>query len=323
MAPSEFCEISIDIFLNMTGQVPFDVYVQLTPEKFTKVSRRNDPVDRSRFESYFNKGAKHLYILRKDRREYIGATERFIKIILQNAPISSANASRAVEELSEQTLFEIFEDAIFDDQSLRRSQEIAKSYISLMKSDVKVLTQFIQLCRNETYLVRHSIATSVMAILIARAGANINDRMLQIVGLGALLHDIGMSSLPQEISDVDRKLSDDEWVEVKRHPQYAVTIIKNVKNFPEEVSLILEHHHENFDGSGYPRGLRGEEIYFPARVVAIADCFSALTTRRGGRSLFSPEEALALLQTESHKFDPKLLKSFGELLLPNKKKKVA
>ena len=168
-----------------------------------------------------------------------------------------------------------------------------------MKTDVKVLTQFIQLCRNETYMVRHSIATSVIAILIARASDNINDRTLQIVGLGALLHDVGMSSLPAEINDVDRKLNDAEWAEVKRHPQLASGLVGSVKRFPDEVSLILEQHHKNYDGSGYPRGLHGDEIYFPARIIAIADCFSALTTRRGGRSLFSPEEeALALLQTE-------------------------
>src|SRR5688572_16849086 len=107
MSEEEFCEITIEVFLNMRGAIPFDVFVQLSPGKFTKIFNRNDVTDRGRFEVYVNKGAKHLYISRKDRREYIGATERFIKnmLLLDPSKISSDDANRAIEELSEQTLF--------------------------------------------------------------------------------------------------------------------------------------------------------------------------------------------------------------------------
>ena len=323
MTPSEYCEISIEIFLNMTGRIPFDVYVQIGADKFTKVSRRNDPVDKARIDSYLKKGATHLFILRKERRDYITATEGFIQGILRESPISSQSASRALEELTEQALFEIYEDKLFDEESLNRAQTVTKMYVGILKSDPKVLTQFIQLCRNETYQVRHSIATSVLSILVARTSGIEDDKMLQIIGLGGLLHDVGMSALPAKLTDVDRKLNADEWAQVKRHPQMGVDLTKGVKDFPEQLSLILLQHHENYDGSGYPQGLKGENIFLPARIVAIADCFSALTTRRGGRALFSPREAMSLLQKEIHKFDPGLLTTFEGLVDPAKLKKTA
>src|SRR5687768_4812129 len=129
MKNSDFCEITIDIFLNMAGQLPFDVYIQLSPDKFTKIFKRNDIADRERISNYLKKGAEKLYIHRKDRRDYIGATERFVKKMLAATPIFPKDAVRAIEELTEQTLYEIFEDRLFDEQSLRRAQDIVKSYV--------------------------------------------------------------------------------------------------------------------------------------------------------------------------------------------------
>src|SRR5690348_17145650 len=104
MANSEYCEITIDIFLKMTGPVPFDVFIQIRKDKFTRIFKRNDLVDSNRIENYIKKGAAHLYILRKERRFYIDATERFIKKALSQSTITSEEAGRAIEELSEQTL---------------------------------------------------------------------------------------------------------------------------------------------------------------------------------------------------------------------------
>jgi HD-GYP domain-containing protein (c-di-GMP phosphodiesterase class II) len=320
MSTSEYCEITIEIFLKMTGHLAFDVFIQLSPGKFTQIFKKEDIADKNRIENYLKKGVKQLFIHRKDRRAYIESTERFIKKVLSMPNVDSSEAARAIEELSEQTLFEIFEDKLFDESSIRYAQEVTRSYLHWMKKDIKVLTNFLSLCHNETYMVRHSITTSLFSILLARADKNLNDRTLEIVGIGGLLHDIGMSCLPSEMNDVDRRLTKDEWELVKKHSLLGKELIENVPNFPAEISHVIEQHHENYDGTGYPAGLKGEMIFYPARVVAIADCFSALTTRRGGRSLFSPNDALAVLITEGRKYDPKLLAAFESLLNPKKRK---
>ncbi len=317
---SLYSEISIDNFLSMTGQLPFGVYVKISEGKFTLIFRKGDVIDHERFESYSAKGVRQLFIHKSERRDYISATEVLVHKIQASKSFNIPEAQKAVEELTEQTLFEIFEDKIFDEHSLRRAQTVVKTYVDLVKDDPKNLATFINLSRQETYPCRHAIATSVFAVLLAKAALNNNDKTLSIVGLGGLLHDLGMSQIPEEFDNVNRKLTPVEWQKVKSHPHMGLDMIKDLKGFPEEVKLVIEQHHESWDGTGYPRGLRGPEIFYPARVVAIADAFSALTTRRGGRSLYTPQDALALLLTETGKYDPQLIKAFRTLFKTEVKK---
>ncbi len=316
----QYCEISIENFFNMKGEMPFDVFVRLSENKYTKIFKVGDLIDRKRFEIYSEKGVKELYIHRRNRRDYIAATERLVQRLLKQTNISTAEARRAIEELSEQTLFEIYEDHVFDEESVRRTQTTIKTYVNLVNSDVKSLANFINLARQETYLCRHSIATSVFALLLARAAANVNEKTLAIVGLGGMLHDMGMSRLPASITDSDRQMTPEEWTLIKTHCKIATQMVSGIPTFPTDVLTAIEQHHENWNGRGYPNGLRGEAIFYPARIIAIADAFSALTTRRGGRALYSAEDAISVMVTEEGKYDPQLLRVFMKLL---EKKKAA
>lgn len=317
----EYTQIYIDNFLSMTGELPFSVYIKISEDKFTQIFKKGDLVDPERFKKYAQKGVKELYIHKTERREYITATEVLVNRMQANPTLPLSDANKVIEELTEQTMFEIFEDKVFDENSLRRAQIVVKNYIDILMSDPKGLATFLHLSREETYPCRHAIATAVFSVLLAKAHENVNEKTLTIIGLGGLLHDLGMSKLPDAIDDVNRKLTPEEWAQVKRHPHYGLEMIQDVKGFPEEVKLVIEQHHESWDGTGYPRGLRATEIYYPARVVAIADAFSALTTKRGGRSLYKPEDALALLMTEHRKYDPQLIKAFRSLFNVNINKK--
>lgn len=321
MRDDEYCEISIDNFFNMNGEMPFDCYIYLASNKYTKIFKRGDQVDRKRFELYQKKGVRQLFILRVDRREYIAATEMIVTRILSEKDMSTAKAKEAIGEMAEQTLFEIFDDRIFDEESIRRANKMAKIYVDMLTNDIRSLAGFINLARNETYLCRHSIATSIFGLLLAKADDNQNEKTMMIVGLAGLLHDVGMSKMPKEINDADRKLTNDEWAMVKSHPMIASKMIDSIPAFPAEVKMAIEQHHEFWNGKGYPKGVKGDEIFYPARIIAIADSFSALTTRRGGRALYSPENALAIMSTEDgSKYDPKLLKTFIQLFAASRKK---
>lgn len=305
----------------MSGEIPFGVYVKISDDKFTLIFKKGDKMDVERFGKYAEKGVKELYIHKAERRDYIIATEVLMNRIQANPTAPIGDAHKVVEELTEQTMFEIYEDKIFDEASLRRAQVIIKSYLDILKNDPRGLATFINLSREETYPCRHAIATSVFSVLLARAHENQNEKTLMIIGLGGLLHDVGMAKLPDGIDDVNRKLTPQEWSKVKTHPNLGLEMIKDIKGFPEEVKFVIEQHHENWDGTGYPKSLRATEIFYPARVVAIADAFSALTTKRGGRSLYKPEDALALLLTEHRKYDPQLIKAFRSLFNVNIAKK--
>lgn len=127
----------------------------------------------------------------------------------------------------------------------------------------------------------------------------------------ALLHDIGKALVDQNILNKPGKLSSEEFEQVKRHSEYSyIEILKT--GYPKEVALIALYHHENFDGTGYPLGLKGEDIPIESRILKIADVFDALTADRPYRSKLTVNEALEKMTTERETYDTELFFLFLE-----------
>ncbi len=131
---------------------------------------------------------------------------------------------------------------------------------------------------------------------------------------GALLHDIGKIGVPDEILRKAGPLTDEEWELMKRHPELGAEIVAPVKKLVD-VAPIIRSHQEKFDGSGYPDGLRGEEIPLGARILAVVDAYGAMTDERVYRKARSHEEALAELRrcAKTH-FDPEVVDAFLAVL---------
>ena len=135
---------------------------------------------------------------------------------------------------------------------------------------------------------------------------------LKTVGL---LHDIGKIAIEENILNKPGKLTDDEWEEIKRHPEIGYRILSTVNDMSEMAEYVLAHH-ERWDGRGYPKGLKGEEIPFQSRIIAIADAYDAMTSERSYRSALSEEIAIEELQKNAGiQFDPELIRIFIEKVL--------
>jgi diguanylate cyclase (GGDEF)-like protein/putative nucleotidyltransferase with HDIG domain len=158
----------------------------------------------------------------------------------------------------------------------------------------------------------HIRRVRAMCEKLARAVGYAGDQM-EGLKAAALLHDIGKLAIPEHILNKPDKLSAAEYSKVMIHPVVAADILSNVE-FPYEVVPIVKHHHEKFDGTGYPSGLKSDEIPLGARILTIVDCYDALTHCRPHRPRYSRAQALALMEAESGKsFDPGLLDAFLRL----------
>ena len=139
----------------------------------------------------------------------------------------------------------------------------------------------------------------------------LNDpEALRNLQLGAVLHDIGKHKVPNEILNKPGPLTPEEWVEMRRHPEYGAEFVKNIP-FLEGAAEVILNHHERWDGGGYPRGLREEEIPLAARIFFVVDTFDTILSKRCYKDPRSPAEALEELRRNAGtQFDPQVVEAF-------------
>jgi putative two-component system response regulator len=188
----------------------------------------------------------------------------------------------------------------------RLNREISKQYIETMRSLISALEA------KDHYTKDHSENVARYAKVTAeRMGLTENE--VEDVFYAAQLHDLGKIGISDNILRKPGKLNDDEWREVKKHSLLSEEILKPlsfVKFLP-----IIRHHHERFDGTGYPDGLNGEDIPLGARIIAVADAYCAMIKDRPYRKAFSKEKAIEELKDCSGtQFDPKVVEVFLEII---------
>ncbi len=172
------------------------------------------------------------------------------------------------------------------------------------------------------YTYGHSRKVNTYAVVLAESIGLPPDEVSRI-STSALLHDIGKIGVPDSILNKKGELDEQEWEAIKSHPRLGANIVGNVPDLSPCVGSIL-YHHERWDGTGYPEGLRGKSIPLGARILAIADAFAAMASARPYRAALLDEEALERLkQGAGNQFDPDLVQSFVEEVeagLPQKDK---
>ncbi len=191
----------------------------------------------------------------------------------------------------------------------RHIEELADLYLGTIQSLALAIDA------KDQYTHQHILRVQRYAVATARHLALSPDDV-EAVNTGALLHDIGKLGVPDYVLLKPGRLTDEEFAKIKRHPEIGAAILENVK-FPWPVLPVVRHHHERWDGGGYPNGLRGEEIPRTARILAVADAYDALTTSRSYRSAWTHEAALAEIRLGAGtQFDPDVVEGFAAVISP-------
>lgn len=159
----------------------------------------------------------------------------------------------------------------------------------------------------------HSQRVTELAVNLARS-MGVKGKDLINLSRGALLHDIGKMGVPDSILRKVGSLTDNEWVAMHKHPTYARDMLDSIGYLQDAIDVPYGHH-EKWDGSGYPRGLKGEQIPLPARIFAVADVYDALTSDRPYRRAWTRAKAIEYIRNESGKhFDPRVVEAFLALV---------
>ena len=196
----------------------------------------------------------------------------------------------------------------------RINEELSDTYERLEKAyldSIQTLRYTVE--AKDPYTRGHSDRVSEYSILIGRK-LGLPEEDIKTLQVGGLFHDIGKIGIPDSILLKDARLTDDEYSEIKNHPSIGAHILCNAEVF-KDIIPIVKHHHERFDGNGYPSRLAGKDIPYLARVAAVADTFDAMTSKRTYRNALPLDVVKAEIEKCSGtQFDPEIARVFLEIL---------
>lgn len=312
-----YIQISTTLVLRSHGPLPFDIYIQRAEGAFTKLFSKETIVDHDAVKRYRDdKQILFLYVKDAEKRDYHYYVEKLLESGLANPDGKSrTEITHALNEMVNICLDEIHQKCNLDKRSLRWAESSAKMCTKFLLDDFDGLVRILKAIASRPYNIKHSFMVSIFSLLLAKANGYESQKTFLTVGLGGLLHDIGMTRLDSELVE-KTDLTNDDWKEIKQHCQIGARILGGLKNIGQDVRLIVLHHHEQPNGHGYPDGLKDREIFYLAKVIAIADVFTALiTTPPFKTTAFSPLEAFNIMIQDGGRFDQALLKTFLKVFL--------
>lgn len=200
-----------------------------------------------------------------------------------------------------------------------RVENIAHATTKMILNDRQAFRELLDVSSHDFYTSTHMVNVCGITIKLANELGLTDQRFLQRLGTGSLLHDIGKIFIPNEILNTTHKLSDEQYKIICTHVDLGMNHLKSVTNPPQEVIDVVYEHHERLDGSGYPRGLKRNEISQLGRLAAIVDTFDAMTSVRPYRGhTFSVDDTLQhLVEGSSEKYDAEMVDAFTTLIKKN------
>ena len=264
---------------------------------------------------------RHLGVIARERGDYAGAAENLLKA--EQSSLESGDLLLRADALEQ--LAEVYWAQQRHRDMLQRLNEAHSLYTQLKarhrvaqveKRTGALESRFLEMAKQwgdsieskDRYTQGHCERVAFFACVLADS-AGFNSRSLFWFRIGALLHDIGKIIVPTEVLNKAGKLTDEEWAIMRRHPEAGLELVADI-DFPGDIAAIIRNHHERWDGTGYPDGLKGESIPFAARILCVADVYDALTTTRSYRPGLTHVRAAEIMRASTGQFDPYLLETF-------------
>jgi putative nucleotidyltransferase with HDIG domain len=298
------------------GPIPFDLYagdsrggvLLFCRRGFEITPRHKDALDRSGRIFYVANDSMDLYF------DY--AFDRLARIVesLDIRPIEKARIMRGV---GMRIVRRLMEDPRSSD-AMERGGKFIEAQVELILGSREVTNHLFALAAAAGYTLAHSINVSTFCVLLGEELYGPDLKQLRLLGLGGLLHDLGMTRIDSAVVNKEGPLNDSEWREIYRHTVLGYEIVLE-HGLPDPVPAICRSHHERMRGGGYPDGLRGEEIHPFARVAAMADVYDAMTSERTYHKKMPHVQALSKISESVDDFDGKVFTALLRIVLHNDK----
>lgn len=290
-------ELTFNLFLRLNG-------------KLTMYLRAGDRIERDKMFLLNRKDTgESFYVPEEQRANY----KSYIHHQLVAPDLSVREKALILRESSMTLMEELYEHPDVN-QALGNAQPIIQDFIMLMDAEPDAMKELISLSGHDFYTYNHSLDVGIYSLGLAGA-LGYKGPELEELGVAALFHDVGKRMISLDILCKKGSLTDAEWAQMQKHPQYGLAILNDNPNATEGIKAACFEHHESFSGNGYPQQLIGDEIHPFARIVAITDTYDAMTTQRSYNVPLKPIDAVTMMKEKlAGRYDPEMLHAMYHVL---------
>ncbi|MFP4521892.1 MAG: HD-GYP domain-containing protein [Fibrobacterota bacterium] len=242
-----------------------------------------------------NKFFGDLYIQKDDSEKYYDYIAESVNTLLEDRSVPDEKKSEFLYKSTSKIVENVFSDPR-SGQNIKRVSKVAFSMINFLLSDRRNVKSLLKIGSFDYYTYTHCVNVSVFSVGLAQMISGFTEDDLFNLAYGAMLHDIGKTAISGAIINKKEKLTGEEFEIIKTHPAKGEEMVRDY--VPEAARDIVYHHHEKFNGSGYPEGLKGLDISEGAKISTIADVYDALTTNRSYARARNPFDAVMLMKQE-------------------------
>ena len=293
----------VDLYLPVLGQDNSVSEMQL-------ICPRGQALKPSWLVRFEKAGVRTLCVRKADLGVLLGDLRVRAEALVIDPAAPMRRKAAILVEMSSLTLRVMLLGAGRDQRKVEQACELAGRAIELFLSESEILDNVGHLLVTSSTIYDHSLNVCLMTLVLGRV-LGLDKAHLHSLGLGALLHDVGMAKLPAEILNKPGKLTPEERARVNKHPKWGYQILALTKSIPYDALNVVMNHHERADGQGYPAGLNGAAIPYLARLTRVVDMYDAMTSPRPYRGPLTASMAASILMKESaDKLDTELAVQF-------------
>lgn len=287
----------------------FNIYVRVDG-KYILYINAGEQLKDSKIETLHARDTGNsFFVLAGDKDKY----RDWVKSEMNSDNINPFDKAKLLRESSVAIIEDLFENPDVH-KALDDSRPLISDFIKFMDAEPEAMAFLISLSGHDFYTYNHSLDVSIYGLGLGRA-LSFSDKDLEELGLGSMFHDIGKRNVSLDILCKKGPLDEQEWEQMKRHPQYGLMILNENPTISDGIKAACFEHHESWTGNGYPQGIAAHDIHPFGRIVAITDTYDAMTTQRSYNTPLKPLDAVAMMRDKiAGRYDPEMLKALYSVL---------
>ena len=310
-------------FLNRNADQCFDLYLKTIQDGESKFVRFAGKAaeHQAKVRQLLEKGElqQELYFHQNDRDQYFAQASKKLQKWANNEKVPINRKAKKIYSVSKELMQEFF-DYNASDSVLGVADEVLEIMEGVVSQSDQGFASVAEHLVRDYHVYTHSVNVAMYCISYGTQ-LKMDKKDIRTLGLGGMFHDLGLSRIPQEIIYKKGSLDEEEMGNVQGHPKIGVEILEGMKRYGMPVMQIVEQHHEDCNGSGYPNGANKKDISLLSRICKVADVYDSMVSPRKYRKAMTPMEALSMMtQNLRDTFDLEIIRNFIVMLGPTVRK---